>query len=93
MHWVFELIYKHGDVERHPGPSAQSKKEETKKEMKQTNKTEKERKERENQKTEEERQKRICTVWKEQIKEKMKRYLIECWRGSKQKTRKGKKRK
>ena len=21
MYWLFELIYKHGDIERHPGPS------------------------------------------------------------------------
>ena len=39
MHWIFELIYKHGDVERHPGPSAQLKKEETKREDRQREET------------------------------------------------------
>ena len=73
MYWLFELIYKHGDIERHPGPSVQPKPEQTKREDRQREETATRTGKRE---------KSIVKKWQKKWKRMMSkpaRYIAECW--------------
>jgi len=97
MYWLFELIYKHGDIERHPGPSVQPEPEQTKREDRQREETATKTGKGEKFTVEkwQEKWKRMMPkparykyLWKERTKARPLRYLIGCWRGNEQKTEK-----
>jgi len=73
MYWLFELIYKHGDIERHPGPSVQPNPGQTKREDPQREETATRTGKGE---------KSTVKKWQEKWKRMMSkpaRYITECW--------------
>ena len=73
MYWLFELIYKHGDIERHPGPSVQTKPGQTKREDRQRGETATR-----TGKGEKSTMKKWQEKWKRMMS-KPARYIAECW--------------